>query len=288
MDKIYCIALSILLGTTSVSAQENLEAECDTILNITGADVVVSQDDAGLTVDIKDSDDQIQHTYNYPYTEGETYVVERSYHSPATLLKHHNISMAFSGFSVGFVKALDAPAGLGQEMGKSLEFSLDQIMSLQWTLPGGRNMFAVGVGVDWRNYKVTGDQRFMINEGIVSICNYEDEQNPLDSRLQTFTLQFPISYVHSFNRYIKAGLSVILDANLYGSLKSHYTDTEGAKHETFQKCTSAIRKFSVDFKATIQFCPMVALYCKYSPMKVFKTGFGPEITPLSAGFTFFY
>lgn len=149
-------------------------------------------------------------------------------------------------------------------------------------------MFALGVGVDWRNYRMTGERRFAMRDGTVTLEGYDEGQNPLDSRLKTFSLQFPVSYVHTFNRYAKVGLAVILDANLYGSLKSHYTDAEGTKHETFRKCSSAIRKFSVDFKATVQFCPFVALYCKYSPMDVFKSDRGPEFTPLSAGFTFFY
>lgn len=277
----------ILSGTLGASATPPAVVEpVDTVMQVSGADLMVSQNDEGLTIDITEANGE-KKVYTYPYSEDKTYAVERTYTNPA-LLKGKNFSVGFSGFSVGFNKALDAPAGLGLEMGKSMEFSLDQILNLQYHLPGHRDILAVGIGVDWKNYRTTGSERFLRTGEIVSVEEWEEGQRAIDSRVKTFSLHFPISYVHSFNSYAKVGLSVILNANLYGSLKGHFADAEGRKHETFQKCSGEINKFTVDFKATVQFCPFVALYCKYSPMNVFKKGRGPEFTPLSAGFTFFY
>lgn len=287
MKKIVSITAMAVIACLSANAQQPT-AVADTVLNVTDADVIVSQNDEGLTIDVVESGKQMRHTYDYPYTPGETYVVERTYQSPATFVCCNNISLAFSGFSVGFVKAMDAPADMGLEMGKSLELSLDQILSLQWRLPGKHDMLAVGIGLDWRNYRMTGDKCFALSDDGVILSGFADGEAPVDSRLKTFSLQFPVSYVHTFSRFTKVGVAVILNANTYGSLKSHYTCADGAKRERFSKCSSDIRKFSVDFKATLQFCPVVALYCKWSPMKVFKDGRGPEFTPLSAGFTFFY
>lgn len=287
MKKRFTTAILSLMAVTALSAAPAVELPVDTVLDVRDADIVVSQNDEGLTIDVKRTEGEGT-VYTYPYTAGKTYAVDRTYTNPATLISRHNFSVGFSGFSVGFVKALDAPRGMSQEMGKSLEFSLDQILSFQWHLPGHRDMFAIGIGVDWRNYRMTDSQRFLLRDKVVSVEGWEEGRNSVDSRLKTFGLQFPISYVHNFNSFAKVGLAVIMNVNTYGSLKSHFTDTEGKKHETFQKCSGEINKFTVDFKATVQFCPFVALYCKYSPMKVFKKDRGPEFTPLSAGFTFFY
>lgn len=278
----------MLAAMVAICVCAHASEPCDTVVDVSGADVILSQNDEGLTIDVKGRNDNDSRKFFYPYNEGETYVVDRTYRSPATLVSRHNFSLAFSGFSVGFVKGLDGPEGFGQEMGKSIEISIDQILSFQWTLPDKHNMFAVGIGVDWRNYRMTGDRRFLLADGVVGLDSYPEGENPVDSRLKTFSLQFPISYTYSCNSFLRFGISAVLSANTYGSLKNHFTTSDGTKHETFQKCTSEIRKFSVDFKATVQFCPFVALYCKYSPMKVFKGGRGPEFTPLSAGFTFFY
>lgn len=287
MKKRLLTSLFAISSAAVLSAAPAVEEPVDTVLDVRNADIVVSQDEDGLTIDVKPENGEAT-AYVYPYAEGTAYAVERTYTNPATLFSRHNFSIGFSGFSVGFVKALDAPRGMGQEMGKSLEFSLDQILSFQWHLPGHRDMLAIGIGVDWRNYRMTDSQRFMLRDKVVKVEGWEEGQNPVDSRLKTFGLQFPVSYVHTFNSYAKVGLAVIMNVNTYGSLKSHYTDTEGKKFETFQKCSGEINRFTVDFKATVQFCPFVALYCKYSPMKVFKKERGPEFTPLSAGFTFFY
>ena len=32
--------------------------------------------------------------------------------------------------------------------------------------------FSVGVGVDWRNYRITGDQRFVQNNRVVTFDSY--------------------------------------------------------------------------------------------------------------------
>lgn len=286
MKKILAISVLSILSL-NVSAMTNAEQSCDTVVDVSNADVVVSQNEAGLTIDIK-GENGADTTYTYPYESGKTYVVDRTYTNPAAMIKGTNFSIGFSGFSVGFVKALDASAGMGQEMGKSMEFSLDQILSFQLHLPGKRDVLALGIGVDWRNYRITGTKHFSRVGNVVGVEDWREEQNPIDSRLLTFGIQVPVSYVHNFSSFVKAGVAVILNANTYGSLKSRYTDTEGKKIETFQKCTGEINRFTVDFKATVQFCPFVALYCKYSPMKVFRSGHGPEFTPLSAGFTFFY
>ena len=259
----------------------------DTVLNVTDANLIVSQNEDGLTIDVETKDGNLK-TFDYPYIAGKTYSVERTYSNPATFFRRQNFSIGFSGFSVGFVKALSAPEGMMQEMGKSMEFSLDQIISFQWNLPGHKDMLAVGIGVDWKNYRMTGDKRLIRKNRQVSLEDWGEGETPVDSRLKTFSLQLPFSYVHSFRSFMKFGLSVILDANIYGSLKGHFKSLDGTKHETFQKCTREINKFSVDFKGTIQFCPYLALYCKYSPFKVFREGLGPQFTPITAGFTFFY
>ena len=287
MKKLAYTLIFAAMAVTASAADNNPVAPVDTVVNLSHTDIVVSQNEDGLLFDFRTQDGQ-DLSYEYPYVEGQTYKVDRTYTNPATIFHRNNFSIGFSGFSVGFVKALDAPEGLNQEMGRSLEFSLDQIVSFQWQLPSRRDMLAIGIGVDWRNYRTTGANRFFRTGNQVQTGPWEEGRTPVDSRLKTFGLQFPISYVHTFNSYMKAGVAVILNANTYGSLKSHYLDADGVKYETFQKCTGEISKFAVDFKATFQFCPFVAVYCKYSPMKVFRKDRGPEFTPLTAGFTFFY
>ncbi len=286
MKKILILSILSFLSL-HIPVMAAVEQGCDTVLDVSDANVVVSQNEKGLTIDIKGNRGESA-SYIYPYDTGKTYVVDRTYTNPSAKIKGSNFSVGFSGFSVGFVKALDAPSGMGQEAGRSLEFSLDQILSLQWQMPGRRDALSVGIGVDWRNYRITGSERFFRVGNVVGVEDWSLDQTPVDSRLKTFGIQIPVSYVHNFSSFVKAGVSVILNANTYGSLKSHYRDSEGKKFETFQKCTGEINRFTVDFKATVQFCPFVALYCKYSPMKVFRKERGPEFYPLSAGFTFFY
>lgn len=285
LNKKLYISLLLACGFMfSGHAQETVPL--DTVIDVRNADLIVSQDEQGLHIEVNGQEGE--DNFFYPYLVNTTYATQRTYTNPATIFHNNNFSISASGFSIGFVKALDAPAGMQQEMGKSLEISLDQIVSFQWKMSSKRDILAVGIGVDWRNYRMTGVNRFVCDNNVVVIEPWGDGQYPVDSRLKTFSIQVPLSYVHNFSNFVKAGVAVILNANTYGSLKGHFLNEAGEKVQTFRGCTGEINKFTVDFKATVQFCPFVALYCKYSPMNVFRNGHGPKFTPLSAGFTFFY
>ena len=45
--------------------------------------------------------------------------------------------------------------------------------------------FSVGVGVDWRNYRITGDQRFVQNNRVVTFDSYPANSNPQFSRIKS-------------------------------------------------------------------------------------------------------
>jgi hypothetical protein len=289
--KIYKVLCASLL-MAAAGATGYAQAPTDTIINAQDADVVVSQNRNGLNVEVKNLQNGGYQKYRYEYEPNEKYSVSRTYTNLKMRCSEDSpFSVIFSGFSVGFIKALDAPAGARFATGKSIELTLDQLLGLEWHSADNHNAVSVGLGLNWRNYRTGGDRRFTRPEGsdAVTLAEYGEGITPDFSRLKTFSLQFPIRYNWHLRSSLNLGLSVILNANTYCKLCTKYTvDSEKGNFENTEHVSSLLRKFTVDFKANVQFCPLVALYVRYSPMKVFKAGMGPDITPLSAGFTFLY
>ncbi len=285
--------LLAILAAVAAALYAGAQETADTTLFVENPErVIVTETPEALMVHVLDAEGEQQEMFRFPYEEGKTVKGHALNSLPlgSYSVKGVNWDLTIGGLGFGFVNACNAPAGSGLEMGKSLEFSIRNALAVSMQLPGGRNRFMAGVGMVWRNYKMSTDTRFYLDRatGSVSIGGYAEGLVPQASRLKTFSLSFPVSWRHTLGKKQALELSVILNANMYGSLKTTYTTPEGIKSEEFSKVSSQLRKFSVDFSLAVQVCPMISLYVRYSPMKVFKSGSGPEFTPLSTGLLIAY
>jgi hypothetical protein len=76
-----------------------------------------------------------------------------------------------------------------------------------------------------------------------------------------------------------------LSVNTYGSLKTRYTDENGAKHKYFNKNIHQT-PVTVDFKGELNF-GVIGVYVKYSPCNVLQSQYGPKFQSLSMGIVLF-
>ena len=164
----------------------------------------------------------------------------------------------------------------------SFEYMLDRIVGFEYKTT--RNSY-VGVtfGLDWRNYKMIDNNRFVKDGDNLLVTAYPEGADIDYSRLRTLSLTLSFMYGYNFNRYVNMKLGPVVSFNTRGNIKTCYN----LKGETFKEKQKDINiaPVTVDFRAELNF-RFVGLYFKYSPCNVLNTDFGPEFKPMSAGLLF--
>lgn len=289
----------MIAAVMSVSAQNKGNVEpCDTVLNLKNAQkVIVTENSDGVNVEIKglNDDAEFQTSCNIPYDKNSVIKTHQSYTMPMSLYMSINqdIIGLMQGLHFGFVGDVDAPAAMDTQMGKSFEIGIDNIIFYGYRFGSThhRNMISVGMGVNWRNYRMTGMNRFDMDGDNAVITGYPEGADPKYSRIKAFSLSFPVSYTYySPVRMLAKGclafkLSAILNWNSHASMLTGYELTDGTKvKENYDKIGQ--RKFTVDLQLGVQVAPAVGLYVKYTPMDFFKSSTAsPKFQTISTGIT---
>lgn len=147
-----------------------------------------------------------------------------------------------------------------------------------------RHVFSYGIGLDWRNYRMTDEQRFVKRDGQVVIENYPEGAAPKFSRIKVFSITIPIRYHYSDGKHLGFSVGPVINLNTYSSIKTHYRQ-DGKKHKDVDK-NLKINPFTVDFMATINLPHSPDIYFKYCPFNLIKDGHGPKFKTLSFGLMF--
>ena len=173
---------------------------------------------------------------------------------------------ATAHLGIGFVSPTNVSSGMEFPFGKSWEFFFTPIVFELYMNKAKGDLISLGLGFDWRNYRMTNDTRFIATgDGKVVLGAYPAGAEPQFSRVKVFSLSFPLLYEHKFNRQWGLGIGPVFNWNTYGSIKTRYK-LDGEKHKYVEKHIGQ-RKFTVDAMFILE-NPIVDLYLKYSPMDV--------------------
>ena len=183
-------------------------------------------------------------------------------------------------FGLGFTAPTKADAGTDFSTFKSWEILFTPI---QWDHHFDRqkhNTVSLGFGLDWKNYRMTGDTRFIkAPSGNVTLDKYPLEVSPDFSRIKIFSLTANLAYEYSFDDDFWIGFGPIVNFNVYGSIKTEYSmfgdDIERVEKHIRQ------RPITIDWMLRLGIFG-VPLYLKYSNDNVLKDG-GVKFRSLSFG-----
>lgn len=293
MKKISFIA-ALFFAAGAAFAQERP----DTILSVTNpSSVTVTETPEGFGVSVTtvnsegESRSEYSESFDYPVR-----VDARRWRSHLSLTpsgrSHWEVTMGGPG--IGWVNACGQPDGLGIEMGKSLEISWLNALSVSYTLPWRSSRISLGIGFDWRNYRIsTGATRFIPTEnGGVTFGEYPEGVNPKGSRLKVFSFGVPLVWhqrlpFRIFGDRCYVGLGAIFNYNSHASMKTKWELPDGSKAEQNINHIGQ-RRFTVDFIGTVRIWSGINLYVRYSPQSVLRGPGQPRFTPLSSGIILFY
>ncbi len=202
--------------------------------------------------------------------------------------KRGNMQFALiASFSVGFTTAVGAADGVNIPVGPSWEFMWDiaQIQVRPWK--ERNHYFYTGFGLDWRNYRMTDQNRFVEQpDGRIAVTPYPQGSNPDFSRIKVLSLTVPFTYgFFPFKQGLFRGFEIgpVLNFNVYSSIKTRYSiDDEKQKDITKGLHRNPV---TVDFMVKLQM-KYFNIYAKYSPCNVLDTAYGPKFRSVSFGVGF--
>lgn len=202
--------------------------------------------------------------------------------------KRGNMQFALiASFSVGFTTAVGAADGVNIPVGPSWEFMWDiaQIQVRPWK--ERNHYFYTGFGLDWRNYRMTDQNRFVEQpDGQIVTTPYPQGSNPDFSRIKVLSLTVPFTYgFFPFKKGLFRGFEIgpVLNFNVYSSIKTRYS-IDGEKQKDITKGLHR-NPVTVDLMVKLQM-KYFNIYAKYSPCNVLDTAYGPKFRSVSFGVGF--
>lgn len=185
--------------------------------------------------------------------------------------------------SIGFVTAIKAPEEMEVTMGRSVEV-MWEIFTLCHHLANPRHSVSVGFGLDWRQWRLTGDTRFDKVDGRIVLSPYPEGADPHHSRVKVLSLFVPVRYSYHFSRHWCAALGAHFNLNTRASVKTLYRNADGVKVKDFYRGIHQ-RPFTADIVAQLGY-RSVGIYAKYSPFHVFEKDRGPQFQSFTVGLCF--
>ena len=290
---VFCVLLSVFCPLLAVDDQ-------DTVVVIENPGQVIFEDvENTIRIDIQGKSEDPLYRFSYvkqirPGITDTLVVRERSdwdFTLPfQKFTRKHRRYRGFdghwAGLGFGMCHALGTTtggrngSGVNTTMGSSYEifwniFSIDYA---PWRNGWG---LVSGIGIDWRNFRMTGHSRFVKEDGELYISNYPEGADIEFSRIKVFSVTIPAllewqSQTKCF--FVNAG--AIFNFNTYASLKTRYK-LDGEKVKEFHKNIHQT-PFTVDF-TVMGGWDNLAAYFKYSPMRVLQTEYAPQFNAISVG-----
>ena len=194
--------------------------------------------------------------------------------------------LLFGGWGFGFCDAVNADASVNVSMGNSFHFCIEDLLSYRFRL-WKKGALSVGMGIDLRNYRMTGHNRFAVDpfSQTITIDGYPAGTIPGTSKLRTFSTTYNLKYIQQLNRKFSLAfgpeLSVVRKPAKKHLIRTTYTDSQGEQKEVFKGVRT--NKVGVNLVGMVSYRKMVGIYAKYGLYDVLNPDFGPSFHGLSVG-----
>jgi opacity protein-like surface antigen len=184
-----------------------------------------------------------------------------------------------STFSFGFIGGVSQDPGVGINMGQSFEIEWGDVISTKLRL-GRKDFLRLGMGFDWRNYRMTDRMFVKGTDGIAVTSPFPAGTEPKFSRIHTFSLSFPLKYYHYFNKKMYFAIGPELYITPWASLKTKYYENGEEQKITAGNIHENTVSLGVGAEINIHH---IGIYYKYNPFNVLSSSFGPGFASMTTG-----
>lgn len=284
---------------------EEDESVTDKTVTVGDKLITVTDEDGQVSVKVFQTDEALgQATELKPVYEGtfsdeksvERYTVaeDLGFTFPLKLHKREKQRVDMQPHWAGFGMGLSNIATPQNQAGTFYGYRLNSDKSFEWTwnineimIPLAANCFGLtmGFGLDWRNYYMDGDV-FMESDGLgvrmaPSTIAYKS------ARLRSLHLTTPLflewqpTFGNRKDFFITAG--VVGGYKAFANYKVTYKDRDRTiKDKTAKGREMHMPSLILDYMVQVGMRD-AAVYAKYSPFGLFKSGQGPDVHPVSIG-----
>lgn len=171
------------------------------------------------------------------------------------------------------------------------EFAPFKSWDIQWTVvqynytpKNAKQTYSIGLGLNWRNYGLKDNGTSFEKVGdVVGLGAFPNNAGSRYSSVQTLAINVPLLFTQKVSKDVSFTVGPIVNFNVGGWVKRNYEigdndyDISTCKIGQAPVTVSAFGMVDIDG---------FGIFCKYSPMKVFKKNRGPEFNSFTLGFYF--
>ena len=291
MKTLIVLVMSILAGSINCLAQTSQDT---TIVVNNAKKVTIEKSNHSLAVKVEGTEENPSYFYSQQMKVDSTASViskEKNADWDFTIPfvnkkktpRNYSIVRDITSVGIGMVNCINASDELNIDMGASFELSVNNLLESSLYLTPSTTI-SLGVGATWRNYRMTGNTRFVKEGNNLFLDKYPEGAEIKFSRLKTFSITVPLMIHQAISQRIALSVGPVVNINTYGSLKTRYVLND----EKILEKSKDIHQNSatIDFMAQIHLGE-IGLYAKYSPSDVLNTEFGPKFSSFSAGICWF-
>ena len=188
-------------------------------------------------------------------------------------------SVGWNIYTGGFVVGWDNANGIDVNMGRSMELGWLNVIGAKFKTRHGQRITA-GVGIDWRNFKLHNDVRFLHDGNSLTIAPYPEGSEPKSSRVKVFSLTMPILVRQRLFSTVDIFAGPVVNINLHASVETIYT----LNGEKVKESSNHIHPVpvTVDILGGVKW-KFIGAYVRYSPCHVLQEHYAPAFSPFSTG-----
>lgn len=271
----------VLAATLTAMADEPMVPDTVAVIN-NPLEVTVTGDDSQTTVNVigiasdptyrfsysikKDNGNESLPAISLPFTFKET---------PTSKSRHE--TTGFTGIYIGAVLPYNTPGCIRT----SIEYGISELLGYRYTPARSSASFGIGFGFGLRRYlirraTVVGreDDAFILGDAPVGATDVR-------SHLVVSNLQFPIYWRQRIHKSFGFKLTASLNLNVTAKGKSAWKE-EGVKHTVKVKGLHQ-RIFTPEFTFAIGDFGAFSAYTRWSPVRLFKHRYGPDVQSVAIG-----
>ncbi len=291
--------ITTALIITAIAAMAQTERTDTLMISQRPSRAVITESPDGLKVTVitNNGDTTTESVYLQPYSPDSQVKSKQSTNTGTATtfsdgvlgvkVKNRHWGIISGGLGIGLVNASGQPSGLGLQWGKSFEISWFNALAMRYS--NRWLSVSLGLGFDWRNYKITtsGHRLCPNGEGGIGIAPYPDGTHHGASRIKVFSLGIPLLYTQKIpSTTLSVTLGGILNFNTHASLKTWYTNPDGNHTEEYAEGFHH-RRVTADLFGSLNFFKGNGIYVRYSPQTVLQGHNSPQFKPLSIGIILF-
>jgi hypothetical protein len=289
--KPFAILTIALTAAFSITAQEKASIDTDTIKVINNPNyVTISRNGTSTTISASYNDNISERIYNYTTdvnpNDGSVTDNEPSFDLDLPFLKEKS-SKNTAKLKIGFMKGMYIGVMMPQSSPYGFRTGWDvgfgELISLDYSLNKYGLSFNTGLGIFDKYFRIKNYARVSSDFGIINVIPVDENVNEAKSHLALAGFQLPLMLCQRIKDItISVGGTFYLNTYMTGAYcyKIGNIKTNESYKGLHQK------PLTIDLNAAVTVSDFVGVYVRYSPMSMFRDGYGPKFKTLYSGITF--